>query len=364
MPESISAFIVERAFSGVTSGRKEDKMGIRASATTTVTFNDVALPKEALLATEGSGFKIAMAILNSGRSGLGGGCVGGMKQAIRNATTHAESRKQFDKTLIEFPLIQEKLAEMKLRMFATESLTMLVGELITTASSDYAIEAAALKIYSTENLWYVANEALQIAGGVGYMREYPYERLVRDSRINLIFEGTNEVLRLFIALSGLKGVGEYLQTLQTGISNFWQTPIDSFEILWDYVEHRFGVNSGSNTESLLTLTKGAYREEIRILRRVINLFAVSCENFTRRYRKEVVEKQLELTALANVAIELLASLAVLRRVAQDESIERSLGRAILRAHIHTAKRVCKHNLRKLEVNEWQERKVVSRLLRV
>ena len=220
----ITAFIVEASWPGVSHGHHEDKMGIRASSTTTVSFADVKVPAGNVLDAEGKGFKVAMAILNNGRTGLGGGAVGGMKTLIALATQQALARKQFGEPIANFGLIREKLAQMTVECFAAESVVWMVANYIDSGLEDYSVEAAISKVYASEALQRAAYEALQIAAGNGFMREFPYEQATRDCRILSIFEGTNEVLRLYIALSGLKDIGKSLRRAQGGGRRHLQQP--------------------------------------------------------------------------------------------------------------------------------------------
>src|SRR5271157_5054634 len=222
----ITAFIVEAAWPGVSHGPHEDKMGIRASSTTTVTFADVRVPPENVLDAAGKGFKVAMAILNNGRTGLGGGAVGGMKSLIALATQQAQARKQFGEPIAQYGLIREKIAQMTLECFAAESVVWMVAHYIDAGLDDYSVEAAISKVYASEAIQRSAYEALQIAAGNGFMRDYPYEQATRDGRILTIFEGTNEVLRLYIALSGLKDVGKSLGELKVAVDEIFNSPSD------------------------------------------------------------------------------------------------------------------------------------------
>ncbi|MDH3744470.1 MAG: acyl-CoA dehydrogenase family protein [Acidobacteriota bacterium] len=203
----LSAFIVTTDLPGVSVGPHEEKMGLRANATTSAYFNNVKVPRENLLGPLNGGFKVAMNILNSGRSGLGGGCVGAMKRLIALSAHHATEREQFGRPIGSFGLIKQKVGHMAVDCYAAESAVALVASLSDQEYDDYSVEAAITKIFASEALWRTADEALQTAGGGGYMRENPYERIVRDSRINRIFEGANEVLRLFVALTALNDVG-------------------------------------------------------------------------------------------------------------------------------------------------------------
>ncbi len=221
----ISAFIVERDSPGVSIGLKEDKLGIRSSSTTTVSFADVEIPAENLLGEEGKGFKMAMAILNNGRTGLSGGAVGGMKTCIALASKQAIERKQFGRSIAEFGLIKKKIAEMTVDCFAAESAVRMVSHYIDSGYTDYSVEAAISKVFASEAMFRAANESLQIAAGNGFMKEFPYERIMRDSRILTIFEGTSEILRLFIALSGMKDAGVMLQELKSATDDIFNNPI-------------------------------------------------------------------------------------------------------------------------------------------
>lgn len=310
----ISAFIVERAFPGVESGPKEQKMGIRASATTTVRFDNVQVPAECLLGEEGKGFKVAMSILNNGRTGLGGGAVGAMKKCIKMASRQALERKQFGASIASYELVKEKIARMTALCFATESLVGLVGHYIDSGVEDYSVEAAISKIFASESLWTVANDALQIAGGNGYMQHFPYERIVRDSRINLIFEGTNEILRLFIALSSLKDAGEYLKEVGKGVSNILSEPIKGFGLLSDYASKRLTEITHFGRSRVEFAVAELAEEALFYESSILELSKVSGA-FLKKYRGNILGRQFPQKRLAEAAVDIFAGLASLSRVA-------------------------------------------------
>lgn len=311
----MSAFIVERGWPGVSNGPKEDKLGIRASATTTVNFANVRVPPENLLGAEGHGFKVAMSILNNGRTGLGGGCVGAMKRCIQLAVKQASERKQFGRPIAEFELIKEKIAQMTVRCFAAESAVQMVAHYIDSGVDDYSIEAAISKIYASEALWYVAYEALQIAGGNGFMKEYPYEKVVRDSRINMIFEGTNEILRLYVALSGLKVVGESLKELKESAASIFNDPIKGFGVLSRYAAKRISGWSGFGRDTI-DAVHPALEHEAVILETYAQRLGKASDALLMKLGKHIIGHQYQSKRIAEVAIDLFVGACVLSRVSR------------------------------------------------
>jgi acyl-CoA dehydrogenase family protein 9 len=200
---SISCFLVERS-SGFRSGPEEDKLGIRGSSTVPLFFEDVRVPAENLIGPPGEGFRIALEVLNGGRTGLAGSCLGLCRFLLSQITPYVEQRQQFGRPLADFELIAEKLARVAQETHALECMTYLTTGLIDRGVQDVALESAACKVFGTETLWMAVNDAVQCAGGNGFTTDYPYERILRDARVNMIFEGANEILRLMLAGEGLK----------------------------------------------------------------------------------------------------------------------------------------------------------------
>jgi acyl-CoA dehydrogenase family protein 9 len=304
----ITALIVEREF-GVQSGPNEDKMGIRGSSTTALYFDDVKVPASNVLGEAGRGFRVAMEVLNSGRLGLAAGCLGGCKRLIEMAVERCQERKAFGRPIGSFGMIQDKVSQMMCETYALESITYLTTGLIDAGVPDYSLESAICKVNGSETLWHVVNETLQIAAGIGYMTEYSYERNLRDARINLIFEGTNEILRAFIALAGMQGPGQQLQE----VARAMREPIKGFGTLGDFAIRR--ARSALGRERL-TRTHSALKAETVIFEEGVAGLARETERVLRKHGKEIAERQFVQKRIAEVVIDLYALAAVLTRTSK------------------------------------------------
>lgn len=310
---SLCAFIVTRDMEGVTTGPHEDKMGLRASSTTSVYLDNVRVPAENMLGPENAGFKVAMSILNSGRTGLGGGSVGMMKRLIAEASRYAGERKQFGQPIIEYGMIKDKIGQMVVDCYVAESMVSMVAGLIDKGYEDYAIEAAISKVFASEATGRTADEALQTAGGSGFMREYPYERFVRDCRINRIFEGTNEVLRLFIALTALRDVGQGLRDLQDSVKGVFDHPIKGFGVMSEYAWRRAQMAVGFR-QTGMSKVHADLQEEAVIFQRTSRQLAQAADRILRKHGKDIIGKQFATRRLADIMIDLFGLACVLSRV--------------------------------------------------
>jgi len=301
----ITALIVERG-EGLTNGPNEEKMGIRGSSTTEIFFEDVKVPVENVLGEPGRGFKVAMKVLNSGRLGLASGCVGMGKRLVTLSSQRVMEREAFGRPIGEFGMIKEKIARMSSELWALESMTYLTTGLIDDGVEDYSLESAICKVYGSETLWYIVNETLQIAAGIGYMSEYPYERMMRDARINMIFEGTNEILRAFIALAGMQSPGKQLAE----VAKAMREPIKGFGLLSDFV--------AGKARSLVLRERIERAHPILSAEKVIfeegtAQLAKAVEQALRKHGREIAEMQFVQKRLAEAAMDLYGLAAVLSR---------------------------------------------------
>ena len=325
--DRITAFIVPRELPGVSTGPEEHKLGIRGSSTTEVHFENVELGPDLLLGEVGHGFKVAMEILNSGRLYLSAGCVGGMKHVLREATAHAAERVQFGRPIAEFELIQAKLAGMAVEIYAAEAMVELTTGLVDRGVEDTALECAICKFSTSEALWRVVNEALQIAGGMGYMQEYPYERYLRDSRIDLIFEGTNEILRLYTALAGLERPGERLREVAKALHD----PVKQLGLLTGYAKTRARRAIGGPDLPELHPDMAPLGETLSTW---VAEFAGAVEWALRRHGKSIIQRQMDLERIANAVAELYRMAAIVSRA---EAARRSGDELAAEAHLTRAR---------------------------
>ena len=195
-----SAFLVEKDTPGFSFGKKEKKMGIRASATRELVFRDCLVPEANLIGREGTGFIMTMKILDRSRPGIGAQAVGLAQGALEAAVSYAEQRVQFGQPIISLPVVQDKLANMATELEAARALVYAVARAIDGGAKSFTEESAMAKVFASDMAMKVATDAVQILGGVGYMRDYPVEKMMRDAKIMQIYEGTNEILRMAIAI--------------------------------------------------------------------------------------------------------------------------------------------------------------------
>jgi alkylation response protein AidB-like acyl-CoA dehydrogenase len=313
--EKFSCFIVERGFPGFSSGAEEKKMGLKGSSTTALFFENCQVPKENLLYEVGRGHIVAFNILNAGRFSLGAYCTGGAKRTLEAASKYAKERTAFGKPIGDFGLIRAKLGEMAIRIFAVESMIYRSAGLMDRAISasgdgdksqqsmkvfeEYAIESSISKVFGSELLDFVVDEAVQIFGGYGFHEDYPVARAYRDSRVNRIFEGTNEINRMLIVQMLLKrATSGTLPLLQAG------------------AKLREEILAGPSFDDA---PSGAWAGEERILAGVKKAFLLVAGAALERHRDRLAEQQEIVAELSDIVMECYAIESSLRRVQKSEA---------------------------------------------
>jgi alkylation response protein AidB-like acyl-CoA dehydrogenase len=324
----LSAFIVEKEFPGVAINPDEHKMGIKGSSTAQIFYNDVKVPVENLLGARGEGFRIALSILHMGRIKLGANVLGASKKAISDSVKYANERKQFGLLISTFGAIKYKLAEQVIKTFAAESasyrLSKDIDDLINQyktegcdkgrASIDgishYAVEAAILKVYSSEVLDYVVDEAVQIHGGMGYSAEMAVERAYRDSRINRIFEGTNEINRLLVA--------------DTAMKRAMKGDFDLFGKAREIYQNIDKISDGkTGSESL-------YQEKIRFVNNFKKVILLMIHSASGKFEKKLVQEQEIINNITDMMMEVYVSESIVLRVQKIEGLKGEAASAIFK----------------------------------
>ena len=315
----LSAFIVERNFPGVVVNPDEHKMGIKGSSTAQIFYNDVKVPVENLIGNRGEGFRIALSILHMGRIKLGANVLGASKKAICDSVKYANERKQFGVFISSFGSIKHKLAEQVIRSFALESavyrLSKDIEDMIETNKasgmdkgkasmegiSHYAVEAAILKVYGSEVLDFIVDEAVQIHGGMGYSAEMAVERGYRDSRINRIFEGTNEINRLLV--------------VDTTMKRAMKGDFDLFGKADALVANLDGITCNQNDG------ESYFEEKLRNIKNFKNLILIIIHGVSKYFDKKLIMEQEVLNNLTDMIIPTYVAEAMALRIQKMEFLK-------------------------------------------
>ncbi|CAN5749187.1 acyl-CoA dehydrogenase family protein [soil metagenome] len=307
--DRVTAFILEPEMEGFRRGPELRKMGARGSNQSELYFENLRVPVENVLGRPGDGFKIAMQVLNSGRQGLSAGAAGGVRRCLAMATEWAKEREQFGNPIARYELIQGKLAAMAADAYTAESVAFFTTGLADRGDVDYALESAAAKVWSSEALDRAVDELVQIAGGRGFVKPYPYERMYRDARITRIFEGTNEILRVFVGLSGMQETGEYLRQIGKAL----REPIKQIGLLTEFAGDRMRMALGRGGPAIEEQIHPRLRTHFDYLIDHARDLRVSVDRVIRRHGRDIVERQFVVARIADMAIELYVRSAVLSR---------------------------------------------------
>lgn len=356
MKQRVTAFIVTPEDPGFEVIRHDrPKCGIRGSWQAELKFTDMTIPRDRVLGEVGRGLKVALTVLNYGRCTLSAGCLGGAEEALRRSVEHARTRVQFSRPIGRFGLIRKKLARMAELTFAMDALTWLAAGMVDRGDDDIMLETAISKLFCSEAGWLVVDDAVQIHGGEGYMRDQGLERMLRDARINRIVEGTSEVMTSFIALMGMKGVGEQFEDVLRASRH----PLSNASTLWGFARREFrDVIVGHAIDSTLNDIRTELRPHAVTMARLTRQLARAVSRLLASHREAILDMQMLQERIALSACELYATAAVISRLqsmleacngSDGRELEKSLtvGRAYCRhaaARIRSRLRGCFGNL--------------------
>ena len=303
-----TAFLIRPDMPGFRVVGTVRKLGIRGSTQAELAFEGLRVPIDHMLGQAGKGFSVAVHVLNGGRLTLAAGCTGGSKELLGEMARYAEQRVQFGRPIAGFEITQRKMAQLAADVYASDAMLGMLASLVDRGEADVALEAACAKVFASDLIWRAADEMVQVAGGRGFVKPYPYERMLRDARINRIFEGTNEVLRLFIALNGIQGPAEKMKELGSAL----RSPLRNLGLISGY--------AASRVKSVITASdrlEQELHERLEGHRKFFEKHATelhqAAERAVTRHRKEIIERQMVLERLADMAILLFATVSVLAR---------------------------------------------------
>lgn len=339
--DKVTAFIVTPDMPGfhVTAAALE-KVGYRGTKTANLEFRDMEVPAANVIGPIGGGLRVCLTALDYGRITFGATCTGAAKFLLKKAVSHAKSRYQFKRPLASFPLVKQMISKMAALTYAMDATTYLTAGLIDLGVDDVMLESAILKVFASESLWTILYETMQIHGGKCFFTDAPLERMMRDARLNMIGEGSNEVLRAFIGAVGLRDVGMELKELVDALKHPWK--------LGTVVLSRFALQWLRRWKSARVPVKSPLlQDEARELEKAIRRFGKSAVRVLAHYREDVVEKQLDLNRLATSAIAIYTATAVLSKL--DSELAAVNGNvAALGNDVATGKYYCQLAMKSLE----------------
>lgn len=306
--QRMTAFLIRPDMPGFKVVGTVHKLGIRGSTQAELSYEALEVPADHLLGAVGRGFGVAVHVLNAGRLTLAAGCTGGTKRTLNEMTKYAEQRVQFGHPLADFEITQRKLSRIASDIYASDSMLGILASLVDRGDIDFSLEAACAKVFASEMVWRAADEMVQLAGGRGYVKPYPYERILRDSRINRIFEGANEILRMFIALNGVQAPAEALKEVGSAL----RRPLRNLGLLSGYATSRVKLRLGQTSTLDIDLHERLKKHKEYFEQHVAELGSAT-DRLIVRHREQIVDSQLMLERLADMAIDLFATAAVIAR---------------------------------------------------
>lgn len=338
--EKVTAFLVNPEMPGFhVKERSLEKVGMRGTWTANLEFKDLFVPEENILGPVGKGLKVCLTVLDYGRVTFGSTCTGTAKELVEKAIQHAVNRHQFKRPLASFALVKKKIALMSAYAYAMEATTYLTAGFIDHNLEDFMLEAAILKVFASDAQWQILFDTMQIFGGRSFFTDEPYERMMRDARLNMIGEGANEVLRAFIGVVGLRDVGMELKEALDAFKNFFK----------EY--GKITKAAGSLVSRLMSpevpVKSPVLKKEAVMLSGIIRRFALASIKLLARYGEDIVERQLQLDRLTSTVIAIYTTTAVLSKLdwelsQEDSDLEK------LHKEIEIGKFYCRHAMRQAD----------------
>ncbi len=322
-----TAFIIRPDMPGFHVERTFRKLGIKASTQAELRFDNLEVPIDHVLGEVGKGFTVAVNALNAGRLSLAAGCTLATRNVITQFVQYAEERVQFGKPLADFEITQRKMADLAADQYAADSMIGMLTALMARPDVDASLEAACAKVFASELVWRATDEMVQLAGGRGFSKPWPYERQLRDARINRIFEGANEILRLYIALNGVQGPAETLQEFRDAL----KAPMQNMGLLSEFVVSKVkSVLRVGDDATVETSIHARIQPHRKFLEKHVAELRAATDAAIMAHKKQLIDRQILVERLSNMAIELFARACVISRTQRMllergvEALEREL----------------------------------------
>lgn len=310
--DKVTAFLVTPDMPGFKiTAEALEKVGMRGTRTTNLEFVNLEVPEENLLGPLGGGLRVCLTALDYGRTTFGAMCTGNAKFLLEKAVEHAKTRYQFKRPLAGFALVQQKIATISALTYAMDATTYLTAALIDENVEDIMLESAMLKVFASDSLWTILYETMQIYGGRSFFTDHPFERMMRDARLNMIGEGSNEVMRAFIGLVGMRDVGVYFKDVLESAKNPFGNASKVGVHLSQFM-NRFKTPQ-------VTVKSPKLKKEALALGKAVRRFGFAVVRVLKTYREEVIERQLELNRIATAAMAIYTTTAVLSKLDSDIS---------------------------------------------
>lgn len=339
--DKITAFLVTPDMPGfhVTASALE-KVGMRGTKTANLEFKDMVVPAANILGPIGGGLKVCLTVLDYGRTTFGATCTGAAKAVAEKGIEHARTRYQFNRPLASFGLVKKKIARMSALIYAMDATTYFTAGFVDAGVEDIMLESAILKVFSSEALWTILYDVMQIYGGRSFFTDQPFERIMRDSRLNMIGEGSNEVMRAFIAAVGMRDVGVQLKSLSEAVHH----PIKKSSVIL----RQFSTMLRRLCLPKISVESPELAVEAKMIAKGLRRFGFAVIRLLVHYRQEIIENQLELERIADSAIALYTSCAVLSKL--DGTLKSLKVNSDLSNDINAGKLYCRMAMDSLECN--------------